>query len=198
MTPEESSTSSSQEAVRTLEASLDKTISSGEMVLSQMEKLLTFIKGYLAGQKDLKSGEVVEPFSRPPTPVPELIYDSATLRPNAPSFVPGKASLLAQPLPNRPLESYTAKLARVALAQHCRRMLENHIREAQKANTEQNAHDEAPPGSSRFDRLPNAAQGSNRYEALPIPGPTFLGVSIPALTISDQVELNDHSGKDRT
>src|SRR2546421_6327276 len=73
-TPEDSSTSSSQEAVRTLEASLDKTISSG----------------YLAGQKDLESGEVLEPFSRPPTPVPELIYDSSTLRPSAPSFVPGK------------------------------------------------------------------------------------------------------------
>src|SRR5437764_1484181 len=114
-TPEDSSTSSSQEAVKTLESSLDKTISSGEMVLTQMEKLLTSIKGYLAGQKDLESGEVVEPFSRPPTPVPELIYDSTTLRPNAPSFVPGKVGLLAQPLPNRPLESYKRKLARVAL-----------------------------------------------------------------------------------
>src|SRR5436853_3536887 len=37
-TPEDSSTSSSQEALKTLEASLDKTISSGEMVLTQMAK----------------------------------------------------------------------------------------------------------------------------------------------------------------
>src|SRR5436305_3070934 len=102
-TPEDSSTSSSQEAVKTLESSLDKTISSGEMVLTQMEKLLTSIKGYLAGQKDLESGEVVEPFSRPPTPIPKLIYDSTILCPNAPSFVPGGVGLLAQPLPNRPL-----------------------------------------------------------------------------------------------
>src|SRR3989440_6990741 len=196
-TPEDSSTSSSQEAVKTLEASLDKTISSGEMVLTQMEKLLTSIKGYLVGQKDIESGEVVESFSRPPTPVPELIYDSPSLRPSALSFVPGKAGLLAQPLPNRPLESYKAKLARVALAQHRRWMLENRIREAQKANAEQNGHGEAPPGSSRFDGLPNAAQGSNRYEALPVPGPTFLGVSIPAFTVSDQIKLNDHS-EDRT
>src|SRR5206468_4264483 len=85
-TPENSSASSSQEAIKTLESSLNETISSGEMVLTQMEKLLTSIKGYLAGPKDIESGEVVEPFTRPPTPVPELIYDSTTLRPNAPSF----------------------------------------------------------------------------------------------------------------
>src|SRR6266516_3776641 len=90
-TPENSNTSSSQEAIKTLESSLDKTISSGEIVLTQREKLLTSIKGYLAGQKDIESGEVFEPFSRPPTPLPELIYDSMTLHPNAPSFVPGEA-----------------------------------------------------------------------------------------------------------
>src|SRR4051812_34415280 len=63
ITPEDASTSSSQEAIKTLESSLDKTISSGEMVLTQMKKLLTSIKGYLAGQKDLESSEVVKPFS---------------------------------------------------------------------------------------------------------------------------------------